>query len=68
MVSAASSVFFQLDDDHELTERLQPEQVGRMLVDPTVVADDRLRGQMRLTRRPNASRHIASLVLERAVA
>jgi processive 1,2-diacylglycerol beta-glucosyltransferase len=38
----------------------------RALSEPKLL--DRLRGQMRLARRPDASRHIASLVLERSVA
>jgi processive 1,2-diacylglycerol beta-glucosyltransferase len=38
----------------------------RALSEPKLL--DRLRAQIRLTRRPDASRHIASLVLERAVA
>jgi processive 1,2-diacylglycerol beta-glucosyltransferase len=38
----------------------------RALSEPTLL--DRLRGQMRRVRRPDASRHIASLVLERALA
>ena len=40
--------------------------IERALSEPKLL--DRLRGQMRLARRPDASRHIASLVLERAVA
>jgi processive 1,2-diacylglycerol beta-glucosyltransferase len=38
----------------------------RALSEPKLL--DRLRAQIRLTRRPDASRHIASLVLERALA
>ncbi|HEY3187902.1 MAG TPA: glycosyltransferase, partial [Solirubrobacteraceae bacterium] len=38
----------------------------RALSEPKLL--DRLRAQIRLARRPDASRHIASLVLERAVA
>ena len=40
--------------------------LDRALSEPKLL--DRLRAQMRLARRPDASRHIASLVLERAVA
>jgi processive 1,2-diacylglycerol beta-glucosyltransferase len=48
----------------------RPRDLGRALEralsEPKLL--DRLRGQIRLVRRPDASRHIASLVLERAVA
>ena len=48
----------------------RPRDLGRTLEralsEPKLL--DRLRGQIRLTRRPDASRHIASLVLERAIA
>src|SRR5262249_60311909 len=48
----------------------RPRELGRALeralAEPKLL--DRLRGQMRLTRRPDAARRIVSLVLERAVA